>query len=101
MIIRFVYPKLNLFYAKRGMNGAEQLVIAGPADDGRCWFGIREAIENYCEEYREFGISIQDIEWLVKAHPSDGDYESIVATDIDDWVKQFNDLKVEFDLIEG
>ena len=47
MITRFVYPKVDMFFKKRGMmKEAYQLAISSTSDDGQCWFGIREAIEN-------------------------------------------------------
>ena len=51
-MVRFVYPYVDKFFERKGiMDKAKQLRIAHTSEDGGYWFGIREAIENYCEEY--------------------------------------------------
>lgn len=98
MITRFIYPKMDMFYKNRGMmNNAKQLLITSTTDDGKCWFGVREAIENYCEEY---GCSIENVIWRVMVKPNDYDYATIQAKNIDDWERQFNDLNVEFEKVD-
>lgn len=98
MITRFVYPKMDMFYKNRGMNEATQLLISSTTDDGKCWFGIREAIENYCEEY---GCNIENVNWIIRVTPDlNGESATIRAKDIDDWVRQFKKLNVVFERIE-
>ena len=94
-MIRFVYPYVDKFFERKGiMNKAKQLRIAHSSEDGGYWFGIREAIENYCDEYH---YSLKDITWKIMVKPDDYDYATIKAENIDDWERQFNDLKVIFD----
>lgn len=98
MITRFVYPKMDMFYKNRGMKEATQLLISSTTDDGKCWFGIREAIENYCEEY---GCNIENVNWIIRVTPGlNGESATIRAKDIDDWVRQFKKLNVVFERIE-
>ena len=98
MITRFVYPKLDTFFAKRNMPIAKQLLIASTTDDGKLWFGIKEAIESYCEEY---GCSVNNVRWMVKTKVDrmDDTYKTIIATDINDWEQKFNALHAEFERI--
>lgn len=96
MITRFIHPKIDMFFENRGMKESLQLAIASETDDGSCWFGIRDAIENYCEEY---GCDLSKVRWLVKVRPDDRDYTEIVATDIDDWIHKFNELDVVYEEI--
>ena len=94
-MVRFVYPYVDKFFERKGiMNKAKQLRIARTSEDGGYWFGIREAIENYCDEYH---YSLKDITWKVMVKPDDYEYATIKAENIDDWERQFNDLKVIFD----
>ena len=93
MITRFVYPKIDMFYKNRNLKGAIQLLISSTSDDGKCWYGTRDAIENYCEEY---GCDIQNVQWYVLVKPDDDDYAEIIAKNLDDWERQFNDLKVQY-----
>lgn len=93
MITRFVYPRVDMFYKNRGMKEAVQLAITSTSDDGKSWFGIREAIANYCEEY---GCDIAKVRWMIQVKPDDDDYAEIIAKDLDDWERKFNDLKVEY-----
>ena len=93
MITRFVYPRVDMFYKNRGMKEAVQLAITSTSDDGKSWFGIREAIENYCEEY---GCDIAKVRWMIQVKPDDHDYTEIIAKDLDDWERKFNDLNVEY-----
>ena len=93
MITRFVYPRVDMFYKNRGMKEAVQLAITSTSDDGKSWFGIREAIANYCEEY---GCDVAKVRWVIQVKPDDDDYAEIIAKDLDDWERKFNDLKVEY-----
>ncbi len=93
MITRFVYPRVDMFYKNRGMKEAVQLAITSTSDDGKSWFGIREAIANYCEEY---GCDVAKVRWMIQVKPDDDDYAEIIAKDLDDWERKFNDLKVEY-----
>ena len=93
MITRFVYPRVDMFYKNRGMKEAVQLAITSTSDDGQSWFGIREAIANYCEEY---GCDIAKVRWMIQVKPDDDDYAEMIAKDLDDWERKFNDLKVEY-----
>ena len=94
MIRRFIYPRVDMFYKNRGMmKNAIQLAITSETDDGKSWFGTREAIENYCEEY---GIEINNVEWLVKLDPNKDDFAKINAKDFDDWERQYNSLKIKY-----
>lgn len=94
MITRFVYPRVDMFFKRRGMmKEAYQLAISSTSDDGQSWFGIRDAIENYCEEY---GCDITNVRWKIQVKPDDYDFAEIIAKDIDDWERQFNDLKVVY-----
>lgn len=78
-MILFVYPK-NLYGGKRG------LLIESDVADGQTWFGIRNAIENYCLSYE---YQIDKVDWRVKT--KDG-YISIKASDGEDFEKQINKL---------
>lgn len=81
---RFVYPVLI-------WGGKKQcLLIQRETEDGQNWFGIEEAIEHYCED---MSLEVQNIEWLVWSEPIN-DYVSIKAKNLNDWVKQFNSIKV-------
>ena len=93
MITRFVYHRGDMFYKNRGMKEAVQLAITSTSDDGQSWFGIREAIANYCEEY---GCDIAKVRWMIQVKPDDDDYAEMIAKDLDDWERKFNDLKVEY-----
>ena len=94
MITRFVYPTISRYLQERGlMDKARQLCITSTTDDGKCWFGIRDAIENYCEEY---GITVDSVCWMIQVKPDDYEYTKIIAKNIDDWERQFNDLNVEY-----
>ena len=93
MITRFVYPRLDMFYKRKDrMERALQLVISSSTEDGKCWFGVRDAIINYCEEY---GFDIGNVCWMIKVKPDD-DYTEIIAKDIDEWERKFNDLNVVY-----
>lgn len=97
MVTRFIYPKMDMFFKNRGMlDEARQLHIASVVDDGKYWFGVREAIENYCAEE---GCEIANVCWLVKVNPDDYDYAEIIAKDIDEWESKFNVLGVQYDII--
>ena len=96
MTTRFVYPRIDMFYKNRGMKEAVQLAITSTTDDGKSWFGIGEAIANYCEEY---GCAIDNVRWLVQVKPDDYDCKEIIAKDIEEWVRKFNALDVEYDII--
>lgn len=94
MITRFVYPRVDMFYKNRGMmKDAVQLAITSTSDDGKSWFGVRDAIINYCEEY---GCDIGNVRWMIQVKPDDYDYTEIIAKDIDEWERKFNDLNVVY-----
>ncbi len=96
MLTRFVYPKLDVFYLRTKPDLAQQLAIASPTDDGHRWFGVKDAIEAYCEEY---GCRVDNVRWLVYRSAT-GEYETIIAENLDDWERQFNALDIEFDPIQ-
>jgi hypothetical protein len=98
MVTRFVYPKKDEFFQKRGFTKeATQLLITSTTDDGKCWFGIEDGIKNYLEET---GIEITNVLWKIKVKPKNEGYAPITATSVEDFVKQFNALPIVYDLIK-
>lgn len=94
MITLFVTPKIDKFFKDRGLHSkAKQLLISSVNDDGSCWFGVKDAIKNYCAEY---GVSIENIKWRIMVRPGDYNYATIQAKNLTDWEKQFNALNVIF-----
>lgn len=79
----FVYPKKTIW-------SGNCLQIARESEDGRTWFGVKEAIVNYCEE---MDINIKNVEWCVWCEPQN-DYVTIKANTYEDWFKQFSKLDV-------
>lgn len=95
MLRRFVYPVIDGFFQSRGMTShAKQLVINKESEDGASWFGIRDAIQNYCEDN---GLDISNIDWRIKLYEKD-EFVSIIAKDLDDWERQFNDINPTFEI---
>lgn len=84
LAVRFVYPKRDFF-------NRPALQIQREAEDGSVWFGVEEAIVNYCEE---IGLQIDQVEWKVKI--SRDAFASIKAKDIKDWKYKFDKLGVTF-----
>lgn len=83
MAKRFVYAKLY-WGSKKGLQ------IQHECEDGRIWFGIEEAIQNYLEET---GLKIENVEWLVWSE-ANNEYISIKANDVADWKVQFEQIEV-------
>lgn len=88
MTRRFVYPT-------KIWNGTKAcLRIQRESEDGQNWFGIEDAIKNYCEE---MGLKIDEVEWLVWCESND-DYSHIKAKDSTDWLKQFDQLNITWEI---
>ena len=85
MTTRFVYPKYSSW--KR-----ETLLIAAECEDGYTWFGVRDAIKNYLDEY---DLEISQVEWKIWIEQKQ-DYVSIVASSLDEWETEFNKLNIEW-----
>ncbi len=83
MTKRFVYPK-KIYGSKKGLQ------IQREAEDGKVWFGIEEAIQNYCEE---MGLELQNVQWLIWSEKDDN-YIGIKANTIKDWLKLFDAIDV-------
>jgi len=83
MTKRFVYPK-------KIYNGKKGLQIQRETEDGKVWFGIEEAIQNYCEE---MGLELQNVQWLIWSEKDDN-YIDIKASNIKDWLKLFDAIDV-------
>jgi len=83
MTKRFVYPK-------KIYNGKKGLQIQRETEDGKVWFGIEEAIQNYCEE---MGLELQNVQWLIWSEKDDN-YIGIKASNIKDWLKLFDAIDV-------
>jgi len=83
MAIRYVYTKI--YWGSR-----KGLQIQRECEDGRIWFGIEDAIKNYLEEN---GLQIENVKWSVWSEAKNT-YVDIVATDIADWKKQFEQIEV-------
>lgn len=83
MTKRFVYPK-KIYGGKKGLQ------IQREAEDGQVWFGVEEAIQNYCEE---MGLELQNVQWLIWSE-ADNDYIQIKANTIKDWLKLFDAIDV-------
>ena len=97
MIIRHVYPKLDMWYFRRGIHDCDrQLLITSEYDDGKCWFGVKEGIKNYLEEY---GMDISKVTWYIQVRPN-GECVKITAKTVNEWVKKFNELKPVFEKVE-
>ena len=89
MINRFIYPIINY--------GHKELQICSECDDGYAWFGIKEAIENYCKEN---GLEISNVNWRIEVNPNHlVDYVTIHAKNLEDWMKQFEELNVKWKTI--
>ena len=98
MTKRFVYPK-KIYGGKKGLQ------IQREAEDGKIWFGIEEAIQNYCEE---MGLELQNVQWLIWSEADnnyiwiqsiineirDKNYIWIKANNIKDWLKLFDAIEV-------
>lgn len=94
-IKRFVYPKIDRFWQDRGEGQyAKQLEIASETDDGSCWYGLTDAIKNYCKEN---GLSVDQVLWKVQVKP--GQYETIEANNLKDWEEKFSALDVMFEYL--
>lgn len=86
MVRRFVYTKL--------FGGIKKsLQIQSECEDGRLWFGIKNAIINYLNET---GLKIENVEWYVWSKVKDN-YVIIKATDVADWLKQFEQIDVTWE----
>ena len=76
---RFIYPTT--------FGNKPSLRIDSTTEDGRVWFGITEAIQNYIEDN---GMELNHVEWCLW---NGKDFDSINASTIEDWEKQYNKLR--------
>lgn len=83
MTKRFVYPK-KIYGGKKGLQ------IQREDEDGKIWFGVEEAIQNYCEE---MGLELPNVQWLIWSE-ADNNYIWIKANNIKDWLKLFDAIEV-------
>jgi hypothetical protein len=99
MLSRFVRPRYDQFFGRRGMlERAYQLHIMSETDDGSFWFGIKEGITNYCNDN---GLDIGDVEWHIYTNPNSYDTTVITADSVDEWVRRFETLKPVFQIAEN
>lgn len=83
MNVRFVYPTIDPVF------DIPSLLIQREDEDGYIWRKIDEGINNYCQENN---LNIEDVIWKVDVNGKD--YVDIKAKSVDDWVTQFNSLKI-------
>lgn len=90
MIIRFVYPVIY--------HGVESLQIQREDEDGYIYYGVKDAIDNYCEQN---GMDLSKVTWKVCADPIHfKGFTDIKAKNSDDWLAQFESFPVSWKVIK-
>lgn len=89
-MIRFVYPVIY--------QGKRSLQIQREDEDGYIYFGVRDAITNYCEQN---GVDLSKVTWKVCADAIHfTGFTDIIAKDSDDWLAQFESFPVSWKVIK-
>lgn len=91
MIIRFVYPVIHY--------GRRSLQIQREGEDGYIYFGVKDAINTYCEQNN---LDLSKVTWKVCAEPIHfTGFTDINAKDSDDWLAQFESFPVSWKVINA